>query len=161
MKRARVASRPGWEAKCDAVGFHYHSIGGTYWDEPGCYTFTADEIDVLEAAIETLHGMCPEACDWIVDRGRFAALALPDPFREFVAASWRPAHLRPCHALPRNHPDPRRQSRCRLESVGRAARFYRAACERGNPQRGSCRYGAVGRRRPGGAACGLLRRARD
>lgn len=89
MKRERCAPRPDWQRKCEEVGFQFHSIGGTYWDESACYAFTAGEIDELEAATERLHRMCLQACDWIVDRRRFDVLAIPALFQELVAQAWR------------------------------------------------------------------------
>ncbi|HKC43223.1 MAG TPA: glutathionylspermidine synthase family protein, partial [Burkholderiales bacterium] len=89
MRRERCALRPDWRRKCEEVGFHFHSMGGTYWDESACYAFTAAEVDELEAVTARLHAMCLEACDFIVDRKRFDRLAIPAPFHARVAASWR------------------------------------------------------------------------
>ena len=35
MERELRTPRPDWAAQCEAVGFSYHSIDGTYWDEHG------------------------------------------------------------------------------------------------------------------------------
>lgn len=88
MIREPSKPRADWRARCEAVGFGYHSIGGTYWDETACYRLTADEVDVLEAATTELHEMCLEACDFIVRRGRFAEFAIPARFHDLVAHSW-------------------------------------------------------------------------
>lgn len=55
MRRERCTPRPDWQARCEAVGFTFHSEDGGYWDESACYAFTADEVDVLEAATEAVH----------------------------------------------------------------------------------------------------------
>ena len=89
MRRERSAPRADWRRKSEAVGCHFHSMGGTYWDESACYAFTAAEVDELEAATARLHGMCLEACDFIVERKDFDRLAIPAPFHAHVAASWR------------------------------------------------------------------------
>jgi glutathionylspermidine synthase len=89
MKRERCPPRADWRRKCEEVGFPFHSMGGTYWDESACYAFTGGEIDELEAATERLHRMCLEACDFIVDRKRFDRLAIQEPFQAYVAESWR------------------------------------------------------------------------
>jgi glutathionylspermidine synthase len=44
---------------------------------------------VLEAATAELHRLCLEACGWVVDRRRFDELAIPAPFHDLVADSWR------------------------------------------------------------------------
>jgi glutathionylspermidine synthase len=49
VRRERCTPRPDWQAKCEAVGFTFHSEDGGYWDESACYAFSADEVDVLEA----------------------------------------------------------------------------------------------------------------
>ena len=48
--------RPDWRAKVEAVGLTYHTHEeGPYWDESACYEFTAGEVDVIEAAANTVH----------------------------------------------------------------------------------------------------------
>lgn len=93
MIREDVAPRPNWVDDCEEVGFHYHSIDGTYWDESRCYRFTAEEIDELEAAAAELHARCLDAAEHIVTRDKFAALAIPEAWRERVARSWRAKEL--------------------------------------------------------------------
>ncbi len=88
MQRELRAPRADWVAQCESVGFTYHSLGGTYWDESRCYRFTAGEIDTLEAASAELHARCLDAADHIVVRERMAELAIPERWREHVAASW-------------------------------------------------------------------------
>ncbi len=63
-------------------------MDGTYWVEGACYAFTAEEVDVLEAAAEELHRLCLAACNHVVERRRFAELAIPPAFHDLVAASW-------------------------------------------------------------------------
>jgi glutathionylspermidine synthase len=89
MRREIRTPRADWSAQCESVGFTYHSLGGTYWDESRCYRFTADEIDTLEAATAELHARCLDAAAHVVSRGRMAELAIPERWRERVAASWR------------------------------------------------------------------------
>jgi glutathionylspermidine synthase len=89
MKRELISPRANWREDCEAVGFTYHSIDGTYWDESRCYRFTADEIDTLEAVAAELNARCLEAAEHIVADRRFDALAIPVACRERVAASWR------------------------------------------------------------------------
>src|SRR5262245_38689675 len=63
-------------------------MGGRYWDETACYVFSGDEIDVLEAAVEELHGLCLKACEHVVRSARYAELAIPGDFFERVGESW-------------------------------------------------------------------------
>jgi len=89
MQREPCTPRPDWQLRCEKAGFAYHSIGGTYWDESACYSFTAEEVDLLESATDELHGLCLEACDYIVQRGRLHDFAIPEAFWGYVAESWR------------------------------------------------------------------------
>ena len=93
MIRNHVAPRANWQADCEEIGFSYHSIDGTYWDESRCYQFTADEIDTLEAAAGELHARCLDAVEHVVAHNRLAQLAIPDAWRERVARSWRAKDL--------------------------------------------------------------------
>jgi glutathionylspermidine synthase len=89
VRREACAPRRDWRERCEDAGFAYHSIDGTYWVEGACYAFSADEVDVLEAATETLHQLCLEACAHVVAARRFAELAIPEAFHDLVAASWQ------------------------------------------------------------------------
>jgi glutathionylspermidine synthase len=89
MDREIRAPRPDWVAQCESVGFTYHSMDGTYWDESRCYRFTADEVDTLEAATAELAARCLDAAEHIVASGRMGELAIPPAWHDHVAASWR------------------------------------------------------------------------
>lgn len=89
MQRELVTPRPDWRERCEAVGFGYHTIDGTYWDESACYAFSADEIDRLESATAALHQMCLDACEHVITQRRFAEFAIPQPFQALVEASWQ------------------------------------------------------------------------
>ena len=93
MIREDATPRPNWRADCEEIGFAYHSMDGTYWDETRCYRFTADEIDTLEAAAADLHARCLDAVEHIVTRNRFAELAVPVAWRDRVARAWRAKEL--------------------------------------------------------------------
>ena len=88
MRREKVTPRPDWRERCEQVGFSYHTIDGTYWDESACYAFSADEIDLLETASAELHRMCLQACEHVVNQERFAEFAIPPQFHALVATSW-------------------------------------------------------------------------
>ena len=90
MDRESIAPRAGWREKVEAMGFAYHTIGGEiYWDESACYRFSAEEVDILEAATAELHQRALEAVDRVVARRDFARFQIPEAFHDYVAASWR------------------------------------------------------------------------
>jgi glutathionylspermidine synthase len=89
MDREMRTPRADWIAQCENVGFSYHSIDGTYWDESRCYRFTGEEIETLEAATAELAARCLDAAEHIVACGRLGELAIPSAWRARVAESWR------------------------------------------------------------------------
>ncbi|MNZ73025.1 putative acid--amine ligase YgiC [compost metagenome] len=89
MRRRTFTPRPHWRAQCEELGFTFHSIDGTYWDESVAYEFSLEQIETLEAASEDLHQRCLEAVDWVIRHQHFAPFALPPGARELIVASWR------------------------------------------------------------------------
>ncbi|MEN9461167.1 MAG: hypothetical protein RIS84_1187, partial [Pseudomonadota bacterium] len=61
MRRIPIAPRENWIARCEAIGFNFHTIDygdGTdpmYWDERAYYQFTAPQIDLLESVSDELN----------------------------------------------------------------------------------------------------------
>ena len=88
MKRCTLVPRSDWREKCESVGFNYHSMGGTYWDESGCYEFSAQEIDTLEAVTNELCEMSLAALEKVIQDGRFHEFAIPEEFTSYVTESW-------------------------------------------------------------------------
>jgi glutathionylspermidine synthase len=91
MRRETQKPRANWRDRCEEVGFHFHSVGGAYWDESACYVFDAAQIDRLEAVSAELHRLCLQAAREAVNTRRFGEFAIPAPFHDLVAASWRSA----------------------------------------------------------------------
>lgn len=89
MRREASVPRPNWQARCEEVGFSFHSMDGTYWDESACYAFSAAQIDRLETAAEEVHQLCLAAVDVIVREERMAQFAIPAPFHAAVTESWQ------------------------------------------------------------------------
>jgi len=89
MRRESSKPRANWRSRCEEAGFNYHSMGGTYWDESACYAFSAGQVDQLEEVTAELHRLCLGAAEHVVSERRFAAFAIPQPFHELVAQSWR------------------------------------------------------------------------
>jgi glutathionylspermidine synthase len=59
-----------------------------YWDETACYEFSSAEIDTLEAAGNTLQQMCLEAAQHIIDKKRYAELAIPSAAIPAIEWAW-------------------------------------------------------------------------
>ncbi len=89
MRREASVPRPDWQAKCEAVGFGFHSADGGYWDESVCYVFDAGQIDRLEAVTEELHQCCLQAVDAVVQRQAFERFRMPRLAQRLVTQSWQ------------------------------------------------------------------------
>ena len=89
MRREKSEPRANWRQRCEDAGFSFHSMGGTYWDESVCYRFSSSQIDQLESATAELHQLCLRAAEEAVRSRRFAEFAIPEPFHELVAQSWK------------------------------------------------------------------------
>jgi glutathionylspermidine synthase len=89
MKRVAIKPRPDWEKKVEEIGLIYHHTQGQpYWNEAAYYSFSAREIDRIEAATNELHEMCLQAAQRIIDQGRFKELAIPEAVIPVIKQSW-------------------------------------------------------------------------
>lgn len=91
MQQQKLTPRPGWQAQMEALGFGYHSIDGTYWDESRCYRFSSAQIDVLDDAVAELHRCALAAAEHVVAHGRMDEFAIPRAWQPLVGASLREA----------------------------------------------------------------------
>ena len=91
MQRELLAPRPDWPAKVEALGLDFHTgaDGDPYWWEAACYSFSAAEIDEIEAATAALHEICTEAVDRLIAAGDLSSLLIPERFWPWIADSWR------------------------------------------------------------------------
>jgi len=90
MRRELLTPRADWPTKVEALGLDFHTgeSGEPYWWEAACYAFSTAEVDVLEEATETLHGLCLEAVDRLVRTGDLGRLEIPQDYWPWVIESW-------------------------------------------------------------------------
>jgi glutathionylspermidine synthase len=91
MRREASGPRADWQAKCEELGFDFHTTidGYPYWNESACYAFTSREIDTLETASNELHRLCLDAIDYVVRHSEYALLGVPAAYEELVYESWK------------------------------------------------------------------------
>jgi glutathionylspermidine synthase len=91
MRRDPRPPRADWQARVESVGLPHHTgaDGTVYWDESACYTFSAAEVDVLEAATAELHRLCLEAAAHVIAERRWRELAIPAAAVPLIERSWR------------------------------------------------------------------------
>lgn len=89
MKRHVCEPRNDWRARVEQVGLTYHSHEhGPYWDEAACYEFSAAEIAALEAAANTLHHLCIEAAEAVIQNAWWTRLGIPAVAVPAILDSW-------------------------------------------------------------------------
>ena len=88
MERLLIEPRPDWRAKVEKCGLLFHTGEEPYWDESVCYCFSAEEIDVLEAATNELHRLCLAAVQQVIDGHLFARFRIPERYVPLILASW-------------------------------------------------------------------------
>ena len=89
MRRVTAPPRVNWVRDVEELGFTYHTIDGdVYWDEAGWYEFSLAEIEEIEAATNTLHEMCLDAVEVVLDQDRFEEFGIPAAFRKWIRESW-------------------------------------------------------------------------
>ena len=92
MKRIQLTPRTDWQTKVEQLGLTFHSPQAMaprpYWDESAAYQFTAAEIDTLEAAGNELQTMCLAAAQHVIDKKRYAELAIPPAAVPMIEWAW-------------------------------------------------------------------------
>lgn len=89
MKRHPCQPRSDWRTRVESVGLTYHSHEhGPYWDESACYELSAGEINALESAANTLHHLCIEAAEAVIQNGWWTRLGIPPAAVATILKSW-------------------------------------------------------------------------
>ena len=94
MERRALRPRANWREVAAEHGFTFHTPEGErYWDESHAYRFTLGQIEEdLESPAEELEQMCFQVVERaIADEAVLDRLAIPERFRDPIAASWRGA----------------------------------------------------------------------
>ena len=89
MKRHSCEPRADWREKVEALGLTFHSHeNGPYWDESACYELTAAEVDALESAANSLHYLCIEAAEAVIEHDWWGRLGIPEAAIPAILRSW-------------------------------------------------------------------------
>jgi len=89
MKRHTCNPRPDWREKVERIGLTFHSHEqGPYWDESACYELTAAEVDELEKAANTLHYLCIDAAEAVIQNKWWSRLGIPEAAIPAILRSW-------------------------------------------------------------------------
>ena len=91
MRRVASPARADWQNRVQAAGLTWHTPGQPYWNETAFYEFTAQEVDLLEAATNDLEQMALAAVQHIIDNQLYAPMGIPESAIPLVKSSWAAA----------------------------------------------------------------------
>lgn len=90
MRRVKQKPRDNWQEIVNDLGLIYHSDDGdTYWNETASYEFDESEIDYIENASNSLHGLCLEAVDYIIKNKLYNNFNIPKSIIPLIESSWK------------------------------------------------------------------------
>ena len=88
MKRIVGSTRDDWQRKVEDLGFHYHSMDGTYWDESAYYRFNYKQIDQIERATNELYELCLDAVRYVIKEKKYDLFKINPAFIPLIERSW-------------------------------------------------------------------------
>jgi glutathionylspermidine synthase len=88
MRRNTATVRDDWKRKVEELGFSFHTIDDTYWDESAYYQFSKQEVDVLESATEELFDRCLDAVQHVIDKKLYHLFKIDKQFIPLIEDSW-------------------------------------------------------------------------
>lgn len=89
MKRVLTPVRSNWQKTVESQGLIFHTAEGIpYWDESAYYEFSSVQIDELEESTNTLHQLCLEAVQNVIDNKRYAEIKIPEIAIPLIEHSW-------------------------------------------------------------------------
>src|SRR5580658_4770163 len=88
MRRVASPPRANWQSKVEAAGLTWHTPGQPYWNESAFYQFTAQEVDILEAARNQLETLSLAAVQHIIDHKLYAEMRIPPCAIPLIESSW-------------------------------------------------------------------------
>lgn len=88
MRRIDTVVRENWKKKVEEIGFGFHTIGGTYWDESAYYSFSSNQIEQLETATSELFDRCLDAVQFVIDKQLYHFFQIDPRFIPLIESSW-------------------------------------------------------------------------
>jgi glutathionylspermidine synthase len=88
MKRINVQPRENWKEKLEQLGFGFHTLEETYWDETAYYAFSMKEIESIETATAELWECCLQAVQHVIDNNLYAKFHIPNWVIPHIEYSW-------------------------------------------------------------------------
>jgi glutathionylspermidine synthase len=88
MQRISISPRTDWQKKLEEIGFGFHTINGTYWNESAYYLLSEREVLNLETATQELYEMCLTAVQYVIDNKMYHLFGIPEHVVPVILKSW-------------------------------------------------------------------------
>ncbi len=88
MRRIASTLRQDWKKRVEDIGFGFHTLEDTYWDESAYYQFNTSQIDVLELATTELFARCLDAVQYVIDNKLYSQFHINPEFIPMIERSW-------------------------------------------------------------------------
>ncbi|MGL4332498.1 MAG: glutathionylspermidine synthase family protein [Bacteroidales bacterium] len=85
MKRHTILPRPDYTERLSELDFDFHS---DYWVEKSYYSFTEEEIAIIEKDTNEIYEMVVNAAQHVIDNNLFHLFDIPEQFAELIKESW-------------------------------------------------------------------------
>jgi glutathionylspermidine synthase len=92
MQRIDINARNNWQSAVEGLGFGFHTTDVPYWDETAYYSFTLQEISIIEKATAELWDMCLAAVQHVMDEDLYDAFKIPRWMVPYIEKTWMEDH---------------------------------------------------------------------
>ena len=92
MEKRKSTIRSEWKKKVEDLGFSFHSMGGTYWDESSYFHFSSSDVEKLENATNQLFELCLEAVQHVINQKLYSQFHIHPDYIPFIEHSWNDDH---------------------------------------------------------------------
>ena len=92
MKRITTQPRNNWQTEVEKLGFGFHTTNVPYWDESAYYSFTMDEVLLIEKATAELWDLCLGAVQHVMDNNLYSQFGIPEQYIKYIEKTWTEDH---------------------------------------------------------------------
>ena len=92
MKRLTITPRNNWQTEVEKLGFGFHTTNVPYWDETAYYSFSMDEILLIEKATAELWDLCLGAVQHIMDNNLYNQFGIAENYIKYIEKTWTEDH---------------------------------------------------------------------
>lgn len=85
MKRHIIEPRANYKQRLSDLSFEFHS---DYWLEKSYYSFTEEEIAIIEKDTNEIYEMVVNAAQYVIDNNLFHLFDIPEAYTDLIKESW-------------------------------------------------------------------------